>query len=652
MMRPSPATRYYPGTPATQTQLSVLVNNTGSAETAYTVRNLEPDTAYVFRVVAVNDHGESGYSNFIGLSTAPTNAPPTVQAGADQTVAEGDTVTLTGTATDPDGDPLTYLWTHDSALDTALANTTSISTTFAAPEVSSNTTIIFTLTADDGRGASTSDTVSVTILAGSPPAAPQNLRFGATTNTTIALTWDDPDDATITGYKILSRTPATQTQLSVLVNNTGSAETAYTVRNLEPDTAYVFRVVAVNDHGESGYSNFIGLSTAPTNAPPTVQAGADQTVQEGDTVTLTGTATDPDGDPLTYLWTHDSTLDIQLANSTSVSTTFTAPRVTSNTTITFTMTATDAHNATASDRVEITIAQVNAPLAVQAGPDRTIPEGDTVTLTGTATDPDGDPLTYLWTHDSTLEIAFANSTAPSTTFTAPEVSSNTTITFTLTADDGTTSSSDTLALTITDIPAASDALPAPSSFVTTWRTSTADESITIPVGGATGTYTVDWGDGTVSTDVTGDQTHTYDAAGTYTVSISGGFARIYLNGDANAAKLRSIDQWGDTQWESMEFAFKGASLMVYRAADSPDLSDVTSMRYMFHGASSFNGDISSWDVSSVTNMIGGVPGSGLLQPGSLLLGCLGRQRHAPHVPGRGPPSTRTSPPGMSRASPP
>ena len=345
--------------------------------------------------------------------------------------------------------------------------------------------------------------------ANTPPAAPQNLRFGATTNTTIALTWDDPDDATITGYKILSRTPATQTHLSVLVNNTGSAETAYTVRNLEPDTAYVFRVVAVNDHGESGYSNFIGLSTAPINAPPTVQAGADQAVAEGDTVTLTGTATDPDGDPLTYLWTHDSALDIQLANATSIS----------------------------------------------------------------------------------------------TTFAAPEVSSNTTIIFTLTADDGTDTSSDTLALTVTDIPAASDASPPSSAFVTTWRTSTAGESITIPVGGAAGTYTVDWGDGTVSTDVAGDQTHTYDAAGTYTVSISGDFARILLSGNqTNSQKLQSIEQWGDINWESMHAAFYGASNMVYRATDTPDLSDVTDTSSMFVSADSFNGDLSDWDVSGVTDM--------------------------------------------------
>ena len=39
-------------------------------------------------------------------------------------------------------------------------------------------------------------------------------------------------------------------------------------------------------------------------------------------------------------------------------------------------------------------------------------------------------------------------------------------------------------------------------FVTTWRTASPNESITIPVESSTGAYTVDWGDGTV-TSVTG-----------------------------------------------------------------------------------------------------------------------------------------------------
>ena len=68
-----------------------------------------------------------------------------------------------------------------------------------------------------------------------------------------------------------------------------------------------------------------------------------------------------------------------------------------------------------------------------------------------------------------------------------------------------------------------------SPFITTWETTTPGESITIPVGGATGTYTVDWGDGSTTTHE-GDATHEYDSPGTYTVQISGDFTRIYLNG--------------------------------------------------------------------------------------------------------------------------
>ena len=73
----------------------------------------------------------------------------------------------------------------------------------------------------------------------------------------------------------------------------------------------------------------------------------------------------------------------------------------------------------------------------------------------------------------------------------------------------------------------------------------------IPVGGASGQYTVDWGDGTTTDAVTGDATHIYTDAGTYTVSISGDFKRIYSYSDrSNAQKLQSVEQWGDIQWSS------------------------------------------------------------------------------------------------------
>ena len=138
-------------------------------------------------------------------------------------------------------------------------------------------------------------------------------------------------------------------------------------------------------------------------------------------------------------------------------------------------------------------------------------------------------------------------------------------------------------------------------FITTWIATDSDKSITLPM---KGTYSILWGDGSNSTNVSGSQLHTYGAAGNYTVTVLGdGLLSINLSDDtANARQLRSIEQWGGTEWTSMSGAFDGASNMVYNATDAPDLSGVTDMSYMFFGASSFNGDLSSWDVSKVTNM--------------------------------------------------
>ena len=142
------------------------------------------------------------------------------------------------------------------------------------------------------------------------------------------------------------------------------------------------------------------------------------------------------------------------------------------------------------------------------------------------------------------------------------------------------------------------------AFITTWRTDSANQTITIPVGGSTARYSIDWGDNSpAETDITGDSTHTYREADSYTVSISGGLERIYLNGQQpNAGRLASIEQWGDTRWTTMDAAFDGATNMVYRATDTPDLSGVTDMHRMFGDAYVFNGDLSSWDVSKVTDM--------------------------------------------------
>ena len=142
-----------------------------------------------------------------------------------------------------------------------------------------------------------------------------------------------------------------------------------------------------------------------------------------------------------------------------------------------------------------------------------------------------------------------------------------------------------------------------SDFITTWRTTTASESITIPTFGDGYNYTVNWGDGNTTTGHTGNATHSYTKAGDYNISISGTFPRIdFFSSLSDREKLFDIVQWGNNSWKSFNGAFSGSNLGQISATDVPDSSQVTDMLAMFLGAASFNSDISSWDVSNVRDM--------------------------------------------------
>ena len=68
---------------------------------------------------------------------------PTADAGPDQTVDEGDLVTLAGSGTDPEGETLTFNWTAPAGV--TLSDPTSASPTFTAPQVDADTPLTFTL---------------------------------------------------------------------------------------------------------------------------------------------------------------------------------------------------------------------------------------------------------------------------------------------------------------------------------------------------------------------------------------------------------------------------------------------------------------------------------------------------------------------------
>lgn len=117
-------------------------------------------TALVFPALVLTGCGGGGGST---PNPAPGNTAPVANAGVDQSVATGSTVTLNGGASaDADGDPLTYNWTlttKPSGSNAVLSSTTAVNPTFTADLDGS---YVVSLVVNDGTVNSAADSVTVT----------------------------------------------------------------------------------------------------------------------------------------------------------------------------------------------------------------------------------------------------------------------------------------------------------------------------------------------------------------------------------------------------------------------------------------------------------------------------------------------------------
>ncbi len=148
-----------------------------------------------------------------------------------------------------------------------------------------------------------------------------------------------------------------------------------------------------------------------------------------------------------------------------------------------------------------------------------------------------------------------------------------------------------------------------SNFTTTWTVTAGDTTITIPTNTVDYTYNyqVDWnGDGDFldaneTTPFTGDATHDFGAAGTYTINIQGTFPAIYFNNSGDKDKITSVDRWGNMQWEGFASAFYGCTnLTILDTAGSPNLNNISSLENTFQSSGiGSSGNLNDWDVSGI-----------------------------------------------------
>ncbi|WP_426752009.1 myxosortase-dependent M36 family metallopeptidase [Myxococcus sp. Y35] len=435
---------------------SVTLTGADTLTPSFTAPNVTASTALVFELTVSDGTATATDSVTVTVTPGtPSNHPPTVNAGLDGTVEERAEYTLSGSASDEDGDALTYLWTQVSGTPVAVKNYTTPTATFIAPEVTLGEELVFRLTVSDGV-ASANDTVTVTVtnVNRAPIVSDTSVGFAAGTVTVTAAAVDPDGDAINYSWAQTAGAPVgiNGADTSAITFSTPAAGSYEFTVTASDGTDSASKAVAVTIIGGGG--------TDPENTPPTVNAGADATANAGDIVTLSGSASDAEGDTLTYTWTQIGGTPVALADASALSTTFTAPGTANGDTLAFLLTVNDG-NSSSSDIVRVIVAADpgtspgNAAPAVSAGAPSTVEAGATVTLNGTATDADGDALTYTWTQIGGTEVVLSDSSSLTPTFTAP--SSAGTLTFLLLVSDGKATISAVTTVTVSDANVAPEA---------------------------------------------------------------------------------------------------------------------------------------------------------------------------------------------------
>lgn len=333
----------------------------------------------VFTVTVTGVNGCTNTAN----TTITVNPLPNATAMNSGAYCPGDAMDVNETA----GDAISWSWTSNG------------SATFSSSSAQNPTVTgavngeIFTVNISDVNGCSNTAQTTITI---NPAPAATAVNSGAycagdamdvneTGGDATTWSWSSNGSATITN--------ATDQNPAI----TGAAD------------GEVFTVSVTDANGCTNTAQ----TTITINALPSVNAGTDQTVCDGDNITLSGSGA------ASYSWDNGVTNGVAFTQAIG--------------TVTYTVTGTDGNGCSNTDQVDVT---VNALPTVDAGADQTVCEGTSVTVTGAGA------VTYTWDNGVTDGVAFT-----------PSVS---TITYTVTGTDANgCSNSDQMNVTVNANPTVS-----------------------------------------------------------------------------------------------------------------------------------------------------------------------------------------------------
>ena len=292
--------------------------------TEYTVTGLTNGTEYTFALRAVNASGNS-------TASPDVTATPLWPAPENLAAAPGDgQVMLTWDTGDPGiaryKVSTTYTSTGGTYLNTVLSPGSGDQTTLVIPGLTNRTDYTFTVQAVDTSGDDTVITGRAGSVDATPvpvPAAPANLA-AMPANGQAVLTWDDPNDSSITKYQYRTDAGATFAD----IGDSNATTTTYTVTGLTNGATYTIELRAVNGTGDGAASSVDAMPIAIPNAPENLRA----TPGDGQ-VALAWAAPSDDTIPITgyQVSTDGGATFTEINGSNATTTTYTVDRLTDGT---------------------------------------------------------------------------------------------------------------------------------------------------------------------------------------------------------------------------------------------------------------------------------------------------------------------------------
>ncbi|MEO8110608.1 MAG: T9SS type A sorting domain-containing protein, partial [Ginsengibacter sp.] len=273
---------------------------------------------------------------------------------------------------------------------------------------------LFELKVTDNNGASSKDTMQVTVNAAAniPPVASagtdKNITL-PTNNVSLSGTGTDAD-GTISSY-VWTKISGP----SAVIANATSATTNVTSLL---QGVYLFELKVIDNSGTSSKDTMQVTVNTAANIPPVANAGSDKIIMlPTNNVSLSGTGTDADGTISSYVWTKIGGPSATISNAHSATTNV---KSLSKSVYLFELKVTDNSGTSSKDTMQVTVnAAANISPVANAGSDKiiTLPTNN-VSLNGTGTDADGTISSYVWTKISGPSATMANATSATTNVTS------------------------------------------------------------------------------------------------------------------------------------------------------------------------------------------------------------------------------------------